>query len=175
MSTISQNLTRLQTAKTNIANSIIAMGGTVGSGDGFEDFVNDILTIPQGASGITVSEAPTIITNIYDYNIKTILYVSSSIGIYLCVGKFKVLNAMYKNQTYDMFTIGDIQIPWSGYDYLVIKPDNLYHNASISSQWNRLSDNTMNLKLSIGSTSVSPVTPSGYDLGNFSYLIVKYF
>jgi hypothetical protein len=46
--TISQNLTRLQNAKTSIADAIIAKGGTVNSDDGFEDFANDISTISTG-------------------------------------------------------------------------------------------------------------------------------
>ena len=53
MSTISQNLTRLQNAKTAIADAIVAKGGTVNTGDGFEDFANDISTIQTGASGFT--------------------------------------------------------------------------------------------------------------------------
>lgn len=44
--TIADNLTRLQQAKSNIANAIIAKGGTVNSGDGLEDFSTDIGTIP---------------------------------------------------------------------------------------------------------------------------------
>ena len=44
--TIAQNLQRLQTARTDIANAITTMGGTVISGDGFEEFVADIRTIP---------------------------------------------------------------------------------------------------------------------------------
>jgi hypothetical protein len=54
MQTISQNLTRLQTAKTSIADAITAKGGTVSSGDGFEDFANDIDSIPTGVSGFTI-------------------------------------------------------------------------------------------------------------------------
>jgi hypothetical protein len=46
--TIAQNLQRLQTAKTDIANAITTMGGTVTSGDGFEDFPAEILGIPVG-------------------------------------------------------------------------------------------------------------------------------
>ena len=49
MSTISQNLQRLQTAKTDIATAITTMGGTVSSGDGFEDFASDISTIPTSS------------------------------------------------------------------------------------------------------------------------------
>ena len=44
--TIAQNLQRLQTARTNIANAITNKGGTVPSGSGFEDFSNLILQIP---------------------------------------------------------------------------------------------------------------------------------
>ena len=44
---ISDNLQRLQTARTGIANAITAKGGTVGSNDGFEEFISDIGTIPD--------------------------------------------------------------------------------------------------------------------------------
>lgn len=46
--TIAENLSRLVTAKTDIANAITTMGGTVSAGDGFEDFPADIATIPSG-------------------------------------------------------------------------------------------------------------------------------
>lgn len=47
--TIAQNLARLQAARTAIAGAITAKGGTVTTGDGFEEFSADIATIP-GAS-----------------------------------------------------------------------------------------------------------------------------
>lgn len=47
--TIADNLSRLVTAKTNIANAIIEMGGTVNDGDGFESFPAEILGIPSGS------------------------------------------------------------------------------------------------------------------------------
>lgn len=43
---ISDQITRLATAKENIAAAIASRGGTVGSGDGFEDFASDVATIP---------------------------------------------------------------------------------------------------------------------------------
>ena len=43
--TIAENLTRLQNAKTAIGSAITAKGGTVASGDGLEDFADDIGTI----------------------------------------------------------------------------------------------------------------------------------
>ena len=48
--TIAENLTRLQNARTAIAKAITAKGGTVASGDGYEEFVKDILTIPTSGS-----------------------------------------------------------------------------------------------------------------------------
>ena len=48
--TIAENLTRLQNARTAIAKAITAKGGTVTSGDGYEEFVKDILTIPTSGS-----------------------------------------------------------------------------------------------------------------------------
>lgn len=44
--TIAENLERLTEARTDIANAIIAKGGTVASGDGFEEFPYDIENIP---------------------------------------------------------------------------------------------------------------------------------
>lgn len=44
--TIAQNLLRLQQAKSNIANAIIAKGGTCPSSHGLEEYSNDIGTIP---------------------------------------------------------------------------------------------------------------------------------
>ena len=49
--TIAENLARLQAAKTAIANAITAKGGTVGSGDGLEEFPTDISTISTGGGG----------------------------------------------------------------------------------------------------------------------------
>ena len=46
--TIAENLTRLQTARTNIATAITTKGGTVAEGAGFEDFPTAIGTIPAG-------------------------------------------------------------------------------------------------------------------------------
>lgn len=51
--TIAENLTRLQTAKENIASAIIAQGGTVSAGAGFEDFPEAITALPSGG-GISI-------------------------------------------------------------------------------------------------------------------------
>lgn len=44
--TIADNLARLQAARIAIANAIIAAGGDVDAGDGYEEFPDDIATIP---------------------------------------------------------------------------------------------------------------------------------
>ena len=50
MPTINENLQRLQTCKSNISSAITTKGGTVSSGDGFEEFPVDIATIPTTKS-----------------------------------------------------------------------------------------------------------------------------
>jgi hypothetical protein len=62
--TIAENLTRLTTARTNIANAIAAKGGTVTSGDGFEEFPADIATIPSGGGESAERNG----VNFYDYD-----------------------------------------------------------------------------------------------------------
>lgn len=49
--TIAQNLQRLVDAKDAISEAITAKGGTVSTGDSFEDFPTDIASIPSGGSG----------------------------------------------------------------------------------------------------------------------------
>lgn len=67
--TIAENLARLTAARTDIADAIIAKGGTVTAGDGFEEFPADIATIPSG--GVEFSATPTVftlLTNISNLN-----------------------------------------------------------------------------------------------------------
>ena len=52
MATIAQNLQKLVDSKTAIATAITEKGGTVNSGDGFEEFPSDIATIPGGGTPI---------------------------------------------------------------------------------------------------------------------------
>ena len=54
--TISQNLQRLQDAKDAIANKIIELGGIVSSGDGLEEFPDDMDSIPSGGGGFSEYE-----------------------------------------------------------------------------------------------------------------------
>ena len=60
--TIAENLQRLKDAKTDIATAITNKGGTVNTGDGFEDFPADIATIPDApAATLGVGVAKTCI------------------------------------------------------------------------------------------------------------------
>ena len=67
---ISDKLTRLTAAHSAISSAITAVGGTVASGDGFEDFASDIGTIPQGGGGAVAIKDVTF----FDYDGKTPLY-----------------------------------------------------------------------------------------------------
>ena len=62
--TIAENLQRLIDAKTAIGNAITAKGGTVGAGDGLEEFASDIATIPSGGG----ESQPRKDVNFYDYD-----------------------------------------------------------------------------------------------------------
>lgn len=60
---IATNLQRLVTAKSDIADAITTKGGTVNQGDGFEEFAEDIASIPSGGSvDYTVDVKPAIYT-----------------------------------------------------------------------------------------------------------------
>lgn len=58
MPTIAENLQRLVDAKSDIADAITAKGGTVNSGDGFEEFPADIATIPSGGNPLKYGANP---------------------------------------------------------------------------------------------------------------------
>lgn len=65
--TIAENLARLQTSRTDIANAITAKGGTVNIGDGFEDFASAIAGIPDGTEilDLTTSDSTVTTNNVH--------------------------------------------------------------------------------------------------------------
>ena len=60
MATIAENLTKLQAARTSIADAIVQKGGTVSQGDGFEDFPDDIASI---TNTYTASDEGKVVSN----------------------------------------------------------------------------------------------------------------
>ena len=90
--TIAENLTRLTTARTNIADAIIAKGGTVTAGDGFEEFPADIATIPSGGGG----SAGMSDVNFYDYD--------GTIVDSYTASEFATLTAMPSNPSHEGLT-----------------------------------------------------------------------
>ena len=60
---IATQISALQTDKTNIASAITTKGGTVSSGDGFDNFASDILTIPTGGGGQTQTKSLSVTYN----------------------------------------------------------------------------------------------------------------
>ena len=66
---IASQITALQADKTAIANAISTKGGTVGAGDGFDDFATDIGTIPTGTdtSDATISTSSQLFNGVTAY------------------------------------------------------------------------------------------------------------
>ncbi len=66
---IATQITALQADKTAIANAITTKGGTVGAGDGFDDFATDIGTIPTGTdtSDATISTSSQLFSGVTAY------------------------------------------------------------------------------------------------------------
>ena len=60
--TIAENLERLKSARTNIGTTIVDMGGSVSTGDGFEEFPYDISTIHSGGGGEAIPCAAALIS-----------------------------------------------------------------------------------------------------------------
>ena len=89
--TIAQNLARLVAARTAIANAIVVKGGTVNSGDGFEEFPADIATIPSGGESADRNNV-----NFYDYD-------GSIVNSY-SAADFAALSALPANPTHEGLT-----------------------------------------------------------------------
>ncbi len=89
--TIADNLQRLVDARAGIASAITARGGTVNTGDGFEEFPADIATIPSGGGGTSRSDV-----NFYDYDGTIVNSYSTA--------EFAQLNEMPTNPTHEGLT-----------------------------------------------------------------------
>jgi hypothetical protein len=63
MPTIAENLQRLVDAKTDIASAITAKGGTVNTGDGFEEFASAIAGIPEGTEILDLTTSDSNVTH----------------------------------------------------------------------------------------------------------------
>ena len=87
--TIADNLQRLVNAKNDIADAIVAKGGTVNEGDGLEEFPAAINTIPSGGgeryfkSNVNVTTAPnaTVVATRVSFPVKVYAPVGASINI----------------------------------------------------------------------------------------------
>jgi hypothetical protein len=84
--TIEDNLQRLVDAKDAIADAIIAKGGTVNEGDGFEEFPDDIATIPSGSNfktnvNVTTEPNAVVVATQLSYPVKVYAPDGASINI----------------------------------------------------------------------------------------------
>lgn len=81
MSTLDQDLARLQTAKTNIKTAINAKGGTLTDNDGFADFPQAILNLPGQAGSITPSNIKSLVEpNSLAYDLASLVDAKIDIG-----------------------------------------------------------------------------------------------
>ena len=92
--TIAENLQRLIDAKSAIGSAITAKGGTVGAGDGLEEFAADIATIPSGGGGGGSTGKSDV--NFYDYD-------GTIVNSYT-TAEFATLSAMPDNPSHDGLT-----------------------------------------------------------------------
>lgn len=108
---IADKITRLQTARINISNSILSKGGTVTSGDGFEDFSTDIGTIPT-ATPIQIMTAAEMDAALTSTNVgKCYKYMGSDTGQYKQRALY-VVNEV-TGGTY-LYQEGDEHTTWTG-------------------------------------------------------------
>lgn len=112
--TISENLARLQQAKSDIANAITTMGGTVNSGDGFEEFPDDILTIPAGGessfkSTVNVTTEPSAVVTATRVSYVLKVYAPTDSALNLTDG-YTVLTGIGAGET----TAVTFMLPFSG-------------------------------------------------------------
>jgi len=81
VSTLDQDLARLQTAKTNIKTAINAKGGTLTDNDGFADFPQAILNLPGQAGSITPSNIKSLVEpNSLAYDLASLVDAKIDIG-----------------------------------------------------------------------------------------------
>lgn len=81
MSTLDQDLARLQTAKANIKTAINAKGGTLTDNDGFADFPQAILNLPGQAGSITPSNIKSLVEpNSLAYDLASLVDAKIDIG-----------------------------------------------------------------------------------------------
>ena len=112
--TIAENLSRLITAKTDIANAITTMGGVVGENDGFEEFSNDILGIPKGGEAVEIYGKPNGWVSVDGFPgsmcLKNI-FTDFAVYYYIVVGQYTASGSSQFAFTFD------IDQPYSAYSY----------------------------------------------------------
>ena len=122
MASLNENLTRLSNARDDIADAIVAKGGTVAAGDGLEEFADDIATITNqyttGDEGKVVSSGalieqtayPSTITengtyNTTENNSVTVNVPSLPSGITMC--KLTALSSNVTNSAMYLINLDD--------------------------------------------------------------------
>lgn len=153
--TIAQNLARLQAAKTAIGAAITAKGGTVASGDGLEEFPDDIRTIPSGMKATKLNFITSVGTG-------SEMYILNSEDYTYVFGITKVLNGANR-----------IELSYPE-EFIPLKTSRWYE-ASVSSNTNRVAystaiatidTTTRKISIGISSTMLANTTYSFFVLLN---------
>ena len=137
--TIAENLTRLTAARTDIADAIIAKGGTITAGDGFEEFPADIATIPTGSQSVARNDV-----NFLDYD-GTVVYSYTA-------SEFAALTAMPSNPSHAGLTAQGWNWSFSNAKAYVAK----YGKLNIGQMY-KTSDGALRIYIRLEEGRLSPV------------------
>jgi hypothetical protein len=182
--TIGDNLQRLITAKTDIKNAIIQMGGGSDDSHGLEDFADDILTIPSGGQtewDVTLPENETFYYYTADQSVGGGTITSDTI-------RFN-LNLFYRGTAAQYYSVDYTN--QSAYVDNLLGIDCQHHiNAKMSNYFNDLSTplklniecdvyvpkNSINIRpnTNTGSTAYIRVNLFGYDIFNEATSLYTY-
>jgi len=152
--TIAENLQRLKDSRTAIGNAIIAKGGTVNEGDGFEEFPADIATIP---SGTTLYKLITNDENVYNYALYCYVDNTYSVPRLIVTGWLHSNNGRKEFSLADGLTFGDLGIT----DTFTIRVGTFVDSSSTFYYWDNEISPTSN-KI-IASTIGPLVSVSGFN------------
>lgn len=112
--TIADNLSRLVVAKSDIANAITTMGGTIGENDGLEDYAQDILGIPKGGETVEIYGIPNGWVSVDGFPESVCIkntFADFVVYCYVVIGQYVASGSSHLTFTFD------VDQPYSTYSY----------------------------------------------------------
>ena len=114
---IASSLEALAQAKADIADAIVAQGGTVGEGDGFADFATDIATIVTGYKLEVTEQTQATNVPIITYLPRDVSEIIGAILIYKSTSSQQSLQGQIFNARISDFAWGAYKVQGTGYLY----------------------------------------------------------